>query len=179
MPSKVGFKTFNGGCPGGCFISFNGLSTIQYFPSNTNNYFVVLDGNIRADYGDGSVEVYSNPYSNTWGTYVEPWNYTESVAMNMMEPNDKFLRVITSNITTSQCTFQAATISNEQITKTSDKKCFVYINGSDYSYSINGNNQPILSDVRCSVSVMPAGNTNTYLFSSNSTPTTIVFIEEN
>lgn len=175
--TKISFSKYTKGadCPNeGCLLPFN------QFPSNTQNLFVVLSGAIRVDYKNGAVQTYSNPYSNTWSSYIEPWIYNQTLTGYIRSDEDKFLKVFTENTTVSQITFSAAKIVSEEINKTTNKRSFIYIHGTDFCYRKDGiqMNDPNTHTFGISSGHM-AGNTSTHSITANSSPVTVVFIEEN
>jgi|688.fasta_scaffold247893_2 hypothetical protein len=181
--TKISFSKYTKGvgCPNeGCLIPLSGTSGLwQHFPSNTNHLFLVINGNIRTEYQDGAVQTHTNPYSNTWSSYVDPWIYDKPVQAYTRSDDDIFVRVSLINTTFSQITFSAAKIVNEEITKTTNKRSFLYVYGSEFSYKKdNVEITPETSGMSFGYGQM-AGNTLTHSITANSSPVTVIFIEEN
>jgi len=114
----------------GCTITFDKDATFQYFPSNTMNYLLALAGTTKCTNEDNDVYLANNLYTNTWSSYIEPWDYTKSVNASVID--GAFVQITTENVTTSQCTFKAANVVNESISHTSDKKTFLFVYGEDF-----------------------------------------------
>lgn len=172
------FKTtVPGNCsaPEGCTVMFDPTAQFQYFPSNSTNYFVVVDGSATCTYDDHSVYTANNLYLNTWSGYIEPWDYSKSVELRVHE--GAFLQIELANVTTSQCTFRAAKIVNEEISHTSNKKTFLYIRGENFLF--NGEPKRVANSTNMYAATIPPGNTVTKTITANSTPVTVVVIEVN
>lgn len=176
--TKVDFSRYSKGatsCPNeGCTIPLNRTGMNQYFSSNTHNLYLVLSGNLRTDYEDGTVQIHENPYSNTWGSYVDSWMYDRGVQAYIRTNNDIVLKVAAVNTSFSQLTVSIAKIVNEEISKITNKRSFIYVYGEGFEYKKDGN----LIDISSTYAQM-AGNTTTHSITANSTPVTVVFIEEN
>lgn len=180
--TKITFSRYNKGadCPvEGCVFPLERRGSLTYFPTNTENLIIIASGGLRAEYQDGDVQVYANPYSNTWSSYIEPWNCDKPLQAYIRSENDVVIKVTTVNATTSQITFSVATIVNEEITKVTDKRSFVYVYGSDFLYTKDGN-AVVANTQNFGVSFgQMAGNTSTHSITANSSPVTVIFIEEN
>ena len=176
--ARAKFKTFTpGDCsvPEGCAITFDPQSQFQYFPSNSSNYFLTVNGSVSCIYEDNSVYLANNLYTNSWSSYIEPWDYAKSV--NVLIDNGTFLQITTENVSTSQCTFKAATIINESVSHTSDKKTFLYVRGENFL--VDGEEKRSFGSQNSFVITYPPGNTVTFTVTANSTPVTVVAIEVN
>lgn len=175
---RAAFRTFtSGNCsvPEGCAITFDPNSQFQYFPSNSTCYLLTLDGSVSCMYEDNSVYIANNLYTNTWSSYIEPWDYSKSV--NVYIDNGSFLFITTENVTTSQCTFKAAKIVNESISHTSDKKTFLYVRGENFL--VDGEEKRSPNTTNMFVMTALPGNNATHTVTANSTPVTVVAIEIN
>jgi len=159
----------------GCTITFDKDATFQYFPSNTMNYLLAVAGTTKCTNEDNDVYLANNLYTNTWSSYIEPWDYTKSVNASVID--GAFVQITTENVTTSQCTFKAANVVNESISHTSDKKTFLFVYGEDFL--VNGEQKLTINSRKIFVDVYPAGNTITKTITANSTPVTVVVIEVN
>lgn len=173
---RAKFTTFTpGNCsvPEGCSITFDPQSQFQYFPSNSSNYFMTVEGQVSCVYEDNSVYLANNLYTNSWSSYIEPWDYSKSV--NVIIDNGTFLQVTTENVSTSQCTFKAAKITNETISHTGNKKTFLYVRGENFL--VDGEEKRSPNTQNTLVTTFPPGNTVSFTVTANSTPVTVIAIE--
>ena len=159
----------------GCTIAFDKDAAFQYFPSNTMNYLLAVAGTTKCTNEDNDVYLANNLYTNTWSSYIEPWDYTKSVNASVID--GAFVQITTENVTTSQCTFKAANVVNESISHTSDKKTFLFVYGEDFL--VNGEQKLTANSRKTFVDVYHAGNNITKTITANSTPVTVVVIEVN
>lgn len=164
----------------GCPIMFNANSHFQYLPSNSDSYSMVLSGNIMAQYENGAVAYYTNPYTDNWSDYRDVWNYDESVKIYLKSLDQKFLSITHVNATADLYTFNGAKIVGSEISKTTQSNAYVYIFGSDYSYKVDGEEVEFRGgvDKPYRAHSLPGGNTHTHTFTANSTPITIFVIEK-
>lgn len=176
MDSSINFRTYdsaNCSTETGCSIVFNVNSEFQYVPSNSNNYLVVLQGSVPILYHDGTLINTENPYSNKWSNYIDTWDYFKSVHI-VVSSGMNVMWARMQNLTSSQCTFQAAKIVNEQIEKVTNNKTHVFIFGSDCTY----NGTVLSSPSKTSTFFYPAGNSVTHTILAGSSPVTAIIIEE-
>jgi len=159
----------------GCTVTFDVQSQFQYFPSNSTSYCLIVDGTVDCIYEDNSIYVANNLYTNTWSSYIDPWDYSKSV--KVLVSNGSFLRITTENVTTSQCTFQAARIVNNEVSHTTNKKMFLYVRGENFL--VNGEEKRSPNSTNGYIFSHLPGNTATYTVAANSTPVTVVAIEVN
>jgi hypothetical protein len=172
------FQLFTGiGCsdPSGCSIIFDKDAVFQYFPSNTSNYFIPLNGDVTFNYSDGTQYVSSATYSNTWINYQDVWKYNVSfdakVSLNKTFANIKFK----DDNKTSDCTLKIKKIENETFVLSTEKASVLFVYGSNFQY--NGNNVTSNSNNNIFGFGNRVGSVKTHEVTST-TPLILMFLEK-
>lgn len=177
---SVGFRTFEGtGCPvaEGCSVIFDANSSVQYFPSNTTHYHILLRGELNLKYSDGSAQTIDSIYSsNNWTAYQDIWRYGVGFD-GKIQQNSTFavLSLLNNSATSSECTLQVKTIENETFSFNTDKLSVLFVCGFDHQY--NGNTVNANGKFKISGYRNLSGNTTTHEIVAT-TPITLVLLEK-
>ena len=172
IKSKV--KLFTGeGCTDtelGCYINFNPESNsgFQTIPSNSNNYFLVLDGMLRITYDNGStIEALPLHKTENWSNYQDPWIYSVNHSAKTF-PNTRVLQIELVDTQTSQYNFKAKKIENETISINTTPNSILISYGSNLT--VDGASVDVLNSYQ-------VANSNTYNITA-SDAATLIFIEK-
>lgn len=175
---KTAFQIFDGSkcsLPGRCLVQFDRNSTFQYFPSNTHNYFLMLNGSLNINYHNGNNVVAVSSYSsNVWVDYQDNWEYSNPfVAYVNSDTLFACINIANNSMTTADFTLKAKKLENETFSFSTDKESVLFVYGANHSY--NGN--PHSANARVSVYVNDAGNTATHNITA-STPVSLMYLEK-
>lgn len=136
----LGIKLFQGKecqLKAGCTINLESNTQFQKFNSNASYY--LIDGDVSIEYDGESHQVISSPYTSTWTSYIDSWDYSKNVTLRVL-PSTLFLKLSlrdSASNTDRAHTSSVLKLTNSSITKSMNSNTSMIVIGSEYS--VDGN----------------------------------------
>lgn len=101
---------------------------------NPISKYILTRGNITIAYGNGPFTTLTSPYSSSWIPYVDSWDYSQDVSLNVQE-DTTFLSISVLDSSNAAVAFNASVmqLSTGFITKSMVPNSIIVIVGTSYS----------------------------------------------